>query len=75
MKGLIAKQCVYDRALGIKSVLSSPNGQYLAVGSFDQSARVFNSTSWNLITELKHSSLISPGSDVVCAALTVASLR
>ena len=65
MKGLIAKQSVYDRALGIKSVISSPNGQYLSIGSFDQSVRIFNSISWNLITDLKHTSQLNAGSDVV----------
>lgn len=74
MKGLIAKHTPYERALGIKSVVCSPNGQYVSVGSFDQSVRIFNHISWKSITELKHISQLNNGSDVVCLSTLLASI-
>ncbi len=44
VKGLIAKHVPYEKALGIKAVTFSPNGQYLSVGSYDQIVKLFVKT-------------------------------
>ena len=51
---LIAKHEPYEISLGIKSVNMSPNGNYLAVGFYDQNVRLYNHMSWKLITEFNH---------------------
>jgi len=63
-QGLIAKHQPYENALGIKSVEFSQNGQFLAVGSYDQKARIFNHISWRLITELEHKTQMSEGAEL-----------
>lgn len=50
----IAQYKAYSDALGVKSVQWSPNGQFLAVGSFDQKVRVFNYLTWRLLAEFDH---------------------
>ena len=64
----LAKHCAYEHALGVKggSVAWSPSGQLLAVGSFDQVARVFNHITWQPFAELAHPlTLTSPKTAVV----------
>ena len=39
---LIGEYSAYSQALGIKSVEWAPSGQFLAVGSYDQSLRLLN---------------------------------
>ena len=48
VKGLIAKHSPYDKALGIKAVAFSSNGQYLSVGSYDQSVTLILSIGTNI---------------------------
>jgi WD40 repeat protein len=51
---LIARHRPYDNGLGIKSLSLSPNGTFLAVGSYDQSIRLFIKISWRYLAELEH---------------------
>ena len=44
----------YENALGLKTVAWNPTGQLLALGSYDQLARVLNAASWTSIAELEH---------------------
>ncbi|ESN99643.1 hypothetical protein HELRODRAFT_176814 [Helobdella robusta] len=44
----------YDYALGIKSVVWSPSGQFLAIGSYDEKIRLLNHLTWKLILEFPH---------------------
>lgn len=54
MGSLLARHQPYDNGLGVKSMSLSPNGAYLAVGSYDQSLRLFGKISWTLVSDLKH---------------------
>ncbi|KAI9137159.1 quinon protein alcohol dehydrogenase-like superfamily [Paraphysoderma sedebokerense] len=49
-------QCM---GLGIKSVKWSPSSQFVAVGSFDQKARLLNHYTFNPTIELSHSSTVT----------------
>jgi len=43
----------YDNAMGISSVQWAPNDKYLAVGSYDDRVRVFNSLTWRIVSDFK----------------------
>jgi len=59
LKGdLVARFNAYEHSLGIKSFSWSPTSQFLAIGSYDQIVRIFNTTSWKCITELKFPSTL-----------------
>lgn len=51
---VIARHRPYDNGLGIKCMSLSPNGTFLAVGSYDQSARIFSKISWRFLAEFEH---------------------
>ena len=51
---LIARHRPYDNGLGIKCMSISPNGTFLAVGSYDQSVRIFSKISWRFLAEFEH---------------------
>ena len=51
---VLARHRPYESGLGIKCLSLSPGGVYLAVGSYDQSLRVFTSAGWRLLAELPH---------------------
>jgi len=44
----------------------SPNGNYLAVGFYDQSVKLYNHMSWKLITEFQHIEKLSDTNNFVC---------
>lgn len=44
----------YSHALGVKSLSWSPNGTLLAVGSYDQCARLVSPVTWKPVVVLKH---------------------
>ncbi|GBF93064.1 hypothetical protein Rsub_05675 [Raphidocelis subcapitata] len=48
--------CAYDDALGAKAAAWAPGGCALAVGSFDQVARVLNGVTWQPLLECHHGS-------------------
>ncbi|ETV94671.1 hypothetical protein H310_11657 [Aphanomyces invadans] len=48
----------YQHALGIKSMVWSPSGQFLAVGSFDEKIRLLSHMHWKCIAELDHPTFI-----------------
>ena len=41
----------YENALGVKTVAWHPNGHLLALGSYDQRARLLNSLTWQRVAE------------------------
>ena len=51
---VIARHRPYDNGLGIKSLSLSFNSTFLAVGSYDQSVRIFSKISWRFLTEFQH---------------------
>ena len=57
---IIARHRPYDNGLGIKCISLSPNGTFLAVGSYDQSVRVFIKISWRFLVEFEHRNESSP---------------
>ena len=63
-KGLLKQHQPYENALGIKSVRFSNNGEFLAVGSYDQVVRIFNCLTWDLITEFKHTKNVQKKEDM-----------
>jgi WD40 repeat protein len=44
----------YENALGIKGLVWSPTSQFLAVGSYDEVARVFSNLTWRALVEYTH---------------------
>ncbi|KAL9995136.1 putative transcription factor WD40-like family [Helianthus debilis subsp. tardiflorus] len=62
----LSKYQAYESGLGVKSVSWSPNGQSLAVGSYDQMLRVLNHLTWKVFAEFMHlSTLRAPCSAAV----------
>ncbi|KAF0980699.1 hypothetical protein FDP41_013182 [Naegleria fowleri] len=55
----ISHYSAYNDLLGVKTVKWSPNGQLLAIGSFDQKARLLNHLTWNLTGTYEHASPVS----------------
>lgn len=64
-QGLLNKYSAYDYALGIKSFKFSENSSFLAVGSYDEKVRVFNTLTWKMITEFEHKSSLTETVDIV----------
>lgn len=62
---LLATHNPYDLMLGIKSVSQSPNGNYLAVGFFDEVCRFYNHLSWKLIMDFDHNQAINDTGEIV----------
>eukprot|EP00873_Tetraselmis_striata_P028565 jgi/Tetstr1/448829/TSEL_036055.t1 len=50
----LASYAAYSDALGVKSLQWAPNGQFLAVGSYDESARLLNHVTWSPFFEMAH---------------------
>ena len=50
----------YENALGIKTVAWHPHGHLLAIGSYDQRARLLNSLTWQRLAECEHPSELRP---------------
>ncbi|KAK9816843.1 hypothetical protein WJX72_005821 [[Myrmecia] bisecta] len=61
----LAEYSAYSDALGIKSVAWSPSGQVLALGSFDQEARLLNHVDWQPLAALGHMPSITGPAGVV----------
>jgi len=64
-QGLISKYQAYEYALGIKTFKFSDNSMFLAVGSFDEKIRLFNTLTWKPITEFEHKGTITDTLDLV----------
>lgn len=47
------KYQAYKHCLGIKSMVFSPSGQFLALGSYDEQARIVNHLTWTCIAAYK----------------------
>ena len=54
MGELLGRLEAYSHALGVKSLSWSPNGTLLAVGSYDQCARLVSPVTWKPVVVLKH---------------------
>ncbi|KAL8224046.1 hypothetical protein R6Q57_019521 [Mikania cordata] len=54
----LSKYQAYESGLGVKTVSWSPNGQSLAVGSYDQMLRVLNHLTWKVFAEFMHLSIL-----------------
>jgi WD40 repeat protein len=62
---LIASHNPYDLMLGIKNVSQSPNGNFLAVGYYDEVCRFYNHLSWKLIMDFDHNQSLTNTSAIV----------
>ena len=49
----ITQYSAYDNQLGIKSMNWSFNDQFIAVGSYDDTVRVFNTMTWRIVSQFK----------------------
>jgi len=47
----VFEYAAYDNALGIRCSAWSPNSKYLAVGSYDDRVRIFNTMTWRIVSE------------------------
>lgn len=56
---------MYEFGLGIKSVSWSPTGQFLAIGSFDETVRMLNNITWKPVAEHHHSPMVEDGRVVI----------
>ncbi|KAH9647902.1 wd repeat-containing protein WRAP73 [Citrus sinensis] len=54
----LLKYQAYESGLGVKSISWSPCGQFLAVGSYDQTLRVLNHLTWKTFAEFMHLSTV-----------------
>lgn len=52
------KYSAYDNALGIKTVSWSPCGQFLGVGSYDQTLRALNHLTGRPVAEFTHQTVV-----------------
>jgi len=59
----------YEHQLGVKTVKWSPNGQFLAVASYDNKIRIFCTQFWTLIHEVEHSAALHEGDPASCRAV------
>lgn len=64
----------YSDALGIKTLSWAPSGHFLAVGSYDQKARVMNHLTWRAVAEYSAASPVD-GTATVSGVLTVSCVR
>lgn len=62
---IIANHTPYDFTLGIKGVMQSPNGKFLAVGYHDEICRFYNQMSWKLVMDFDHKMELSDTSQIV----------
>lgn len=60
----LATYSAYEHALGVKTVLWAPSGQFLAIGGFDEKLRVLNHLTWRTVAEHTHPSTIDKGTIV-----------
>lgn len=56
----------YEHQLGVKTVRWSPSGQLLAVGSYDNKIRIFDTLAWSLVHEIEHLPTLHEGEPVTC---------
>ncbi|TMW64402.1 hypothetical protein Poli38472_013024 [Pythium oligandrum] len=54
---LLARYQAYENALGVKTMAWSSSGQFLAIGSYDDSLRVLSHLNWKPIAEFDHETL------------------
>uniref|UniRef100_K3X4Q4 Anaphase-promoting complex subunit 4 WD40 domain-containing protein n=1 Tax=Globisporangium ultimum (strain ATCC 200006 / CBS 805.95 / DAOM BR144) TaxID=431595 RepID=K3X4Q4_GLOUD len=54
---LLAKYQAYEHALGLKSMIWSTSGHFLALGSFDEHVRVLSHLNWQPIAEFDHETI------------------
>ncbi|RKP06138.1 hypothetical protein THASP1DRAFT_18862 [Thamnocephalis sphaerospora] len=60
----------YSNGLGVRTMAWSPSSQFLAVGSYDQKARLLNHFTWTPLIELEHPARQLQGEDTpVCKCL------
>jgi hypothetical protein len=64
-QGLMSKYSAYEYALGIKSFKFSENSIYLAVGSYDEKVRIFNTLTWKMIVEFEHKNSLTENVDLL----------
>jgi WD40 repeat protein len=50
----------YDHALGVKALAWHPQGHMLAIGSYDERARLLNSLTWQRLAECTHPPTLRP---------------
>lgn len=58
----------YDHQLGVKTVQWSPSGQLLAVASYDNKIRIFDTLVWSLVHDIEHLPTLHEGEPVTCRA-------
>jgi WD40 repeat protein len=63
-QGLLAQHIPYENALGYKTLDFSPNGKFLAAGSYDQKVRLYNHISWKEITFFEHKKSLTEDDDI-----------
>ncbi|CAD7696704.1 unnamed protein product [Ostreobium quekettii] len=61
----LANYTPYADALGIKTVHWSPCGQFIAVGSYDEAARILSHVTWRPLLTCSHTASVSEPSNVV----------
>jgi WD40 repeat protein len=61
---LTARYTAYENGLGIKTAAWSPSGQFLAIGSFDQTVRVLNHLTWRPFGEFIHTPTVKPSAAI-----------
>ncbi|GLE00672.1 hypothetical protein PINS_up009460 [Pythium insidiosum] len=54
---LLAKYQAYENALGLKTMAWSSSGQFLALGSYDDHARVLSHLNWKPVADFDHEQL------------------
>ena len=69
---VLRQYAAYEHALGIRNMALSPEGAFLAVASFDQSMRLLNSLSWEVVVEFPHTHPKLLSQAVKCTGLCLA---